>query len=259
MIRRNERKSSTRAAGFTLVEVLIASTISAVLIVALYAMFQGSLSLRESTYERVESALPRSYASQALRRDFAAMMPPSGILSGPVLGERNEENTLRTDSIEFYTASAAVAAGEPWGDIQKVEYRLSDNEPARAESGRDFVRVVTRNLLATTLEEPPEQGLLPGVESLEFSYYDSDAWVDSWDSTTHQNESPQAVRVRIEFAAGEDDTRGAKPFERVFEVVALEMEQADPGQENGGQQPPGGEGGNPAAAPSNPAGERGGN
>jgi general secretion pathway protein J len=261
MIRRNEQKLSAHAAGFTLIEVLIASTISAVLIVAMYAVFQGSLSLRESTYERVESALPRSYASQALRRDFAAMTPPSGILSGPLLGERNEENTRRTDSIEFYTASAAVATGEPWGDIQKVEYRLSDNEPASAERGRDFVRVVTRNLLATTIEEPPEQGLLTGVESLEFSYYDGDAWEDSWDSTAHQDESPQAVRVRIEFAVGEGEMRGARPFESVIEVVALEMEQAESGQENGGQQPPGGggEGGNPVNTPPNPAGQRGGN
>lgn len=241
-------KIMARAAGFTLIEVLVASTISAVLIVALYAVFHGALNLRESTFERVDHSLPRSYASQTLRRDFAAMTPPSGILAGPLLGERGEDNALRTDSLEFYTASAVVAAGEPWGDIQKVEYRLGESDSSGSEEGRDFVRVVTRNLLATTTEEPPERRLLTGVESLEFSYYDGEIWEESWDSTTHENESPLAVRVRIEFAEGEGGARTERPFESVFEVVpvAQEIEEANDGDTSGGQQPQGKRGVGPA-------------
>lgn len=241
MTQRSKQSIGARAAGFTLIEVLVASTISAVLIVALYAVFHGALSLRESTYERVDDSLPRSYASQALQRDFAAMTPPSGILAGPLLGERGEDKARRRDSVEFYTASAVVGDGEPWGDIQKVEYRLAENDSPDSDEGSDFVRVVTRNLLATTIEEPPEQRLLTGVESLEFSYYDGEVWQESWDSTAHEDESPQAVRLRIDFVSKEGAVRSGRPFERVFEVVqvAREIEEAGPGDASGGQAPPG--------------------
>ncbi len=266
MIGRNKLKTIARAGGFTLIEVLVASTISAVLIVALYAVFHGALNLRESAFERLDDALPRSYVSQTLRRDLAAMTPPAGIMAGALLGESNEDNARRADTLEFYTASAAVGDNEPWGDIQKVEYRLAEDNSSDAGEGRDFVRAVTRNLLASTVEEPPEEALLSGVESLEFSYYDGEIWEESWDSTTRENEAPLAVRVRIDFASNEEeeDARAAKPFELLFEVVApvaQEIEEADSGGANGGQQPSGGGdgGGGGDARPTDaaPAGQRG--
>ena len=239
MIRQILERRKASAAGFTLIEVLVASTISAVLVVALYGVFRGALSLRESTHERLDGTLSRAYASQTLRRDFAAMAPPSGILAGPLFGERDEENAQRSDSLEFYTASAVIEAGQPWGDIQKIEYRLSEDYSSGSEEGRDFVRAVTRNLLASTIEEAPEEALLTGVESLEFSYYDGEVWEESWDSAARENQSPLAVRVRIAFVSIEGAARNARPLERVFEVVSVaqEIDEANSGAAPGGQLP----------------------
>ena len=71
---------------------------------------------------------------------------------------------------------------------------------------------------------PPEQRLLSGVESLEFSYYYGDIWEESWDSTNRLDEPPQAIRIRIDFASRGDGALRAKPLEIVIEVTQVPVE-----------------------------------
>jgi hypothetical protein len=88
----------------------------------------------------------------------------------------------------------------PWGEVQRVSYFLADS--TNRTIGRDLIRSVTRNLLPTLLEEQPEeQWLMSGVESIFFYYYDGQAWADTWDSATRTNQLPAAIRVAINLAS----------------------------------------------------------
>jgi len=209
--------------GFTLIEVLVATVIFSVLVGALYSVFYGTLRLRENAYEVTEARLPITYIAGLIKRDLKNMVAPVGLLAGPMVGENVEEGKHRLDRLEFHTASGIVNDKDPWGDIQKVEYYLEQPPQSGESEGNDFVRALTRNLLASTTEEPPEQRLLSGVQSLKFTYYDGEYWEDVWDSTTQENEMPVAVKVRIEFMPREENEREMRPIEMVCEILANEV------------------------------------
>jgi len=213
--------------GFTLLEILSATMISAILLGALYAVYNGALKLRQKNYGSMEAGLPRAYAAEIMDRDFRNMLPPVGILAGAIIGETSEQNNTRYDRAEFFASTGAVTDKEPWGDIQKVEYYLADSEEGDTEGdekngkpSKDLVRAVMRNLLASTTEGPIETRLLKGVRSLTIAYYDGAVWQDSWDSTTLDNALPKAVNISIEFAPESEKEETQTPLELLIEVAA---------------------------------------
>jgi type II secretion system protein J len=210
-----------RAHAFTLLELLVATSIFSILIAALYAVLFGGIRLRETAWEDFESGVGREQVARVLERDLAQVVVPAGILAGPLLGETQTTDQERTDRLEFYAASGPVTDDEPWGDIQKIEYFLEEPIDDTNEEGFDFVRRVQRDLLATVVEEEeipePEWRLLSGVTAMTIQYYDGAEWVDSWDTTTVENENPEGIRLRLDFAS-ESDGRVRPPLEIVSAI-----------------------------------------
>src|SRR4029077_1492226 len=87
--------------------------------------------------------------------------------------------------------------------IQEVNYQLMEPlNPANAY-GKDLVRSVTRNLLATGTQEADLQRLMNNVQSLDFFYFDGSQWRADWDTSAGDSGLPLAVRVRVQMAANE--------------------------------------------------------
>lgn len=206
--------------GFTLLELLTATAMFAVIVVALYTVFYGALRMRERAHDTFEERLPQDALIALLWRDLSCAPVPAGILAGAFLGEKIEEGGQRMDRLEIYTASAVVDENDPWGDLRKVALFTETPEDADEVEGRDLLRETTRNLLASTEEEPEEQRLLHGLESLEFQYYDGEEWQDSWDSTTRENALPLAVRIQIRFQPGEEGSRSQLPIDWIVPMAA---------------------------------------
>lgn len=249
------RRHARMRHGFTLLEVLAATAIFSVILGALYSAFQSATRLRERAYERIEAGIPNHYALEVLKRDLVCAVAPGGILAATFVGETQSQGSARQDILEFHTASGVIGEDENWGDVQKVSYYLSEPEDSDA-AGLELMRAVTRNLLPLTEEEPAEQRLLSGVESLMFEYYSVEVWADSWDSAAEGNQAPTAVRVRIEFAAASQDEKPPAPLEivAVIEAEAIVTEDGGGGGQDGGGQDGGGQDGPAAGGQSGPAG-----
>ncbi len=206
--------------GFTLLELLTATAMFAVIVVALYTVFYGALRMRERAHDTFEERLPKDALMALLWRDLSCAPVPSGILAGAFVGEKIEEGGQRLDRLELYTASAVVDENDPWGDIQIVALSTEPPENSDEAEGRDLVRETNRNLLASTEEEPQEQRLLHGLESLEFQYYDGEEWQDSWDSTARENTLPLAVRIQVRFQSDEEESRAQLPIDVIVPMAA---------------------------------------
>ena len=216
-----------REAGFTLLEILVASVIFSVLVGALSSLFWGAMRLRERTFEVVGGGIPNAYVVRLIERDLDHLVPPGGVLAGDLLAEMETDGGERKDTLEFYTASGVLREESAWGDIQKVTYYLVAPEDGADDAGSDLVRGVTRNLLASTEEKAEEQRLLQHVASLEYSYYDGENWQDSWDSTTEEAVVPVAIKGRIQFARRDDtDAVWARPIEFISEILEQPTEEA---------------------------------
>ena len=214
-----------------MLEVLVATAIFVVLVGALYSLLHGALKLRETAYEVTEAGLPNDYIALLIKRDLANVVAPVALLAGPMIGEKNEQGEQRLDRLELHTTSGIVNDTDPWGDVQKVEYYLARPREYSESEGNELARAVTRNLLASTVEEPEEEWLLRGVQALKFEYYDGEYWQDAWDSTTRENETPLALRMHIEFVPPEQGERLRRPIDLICEIVTKAF--AQEGEQDG--------------------------
>ncbi len=201
--------------AFTLIEMILAVGIAAIVLVAINAVLFAALHLRDMTQAAVDEATPVDLALTILRRDFQCAVPPepNGVLTGDFkVGNVASLGTSLPVSAEMYTATGALHENEPWGDIQRITYALRDAADRNA-AGKDLVRSVTRNLLTTATPDLADQTLLSGVASLRFSCFDGTQWLDTWDTTdtsTSDTNLPVAVRVQIQMAGND---KNALPIE----------------------------------------------
>jgi prepilin-type N-terminal cleavage/methylation domain-containing protein len=191
--------------GFTLVEVLVAVSIMAILLVAIQAAFFGALRLRERTMDLVESGMPADEAMQIMQRDLANLVVANNSSNGTFFGPVqtiNQTNLLPGQmGPDFYISSGELDGLAPWGNVQKIDYLLASPTNGTGGPGQDLIRAITHNLLPINPPLMPDekQTILSGVQSLTFLYYDGTQWDPVWD-TTQQTNLPYAIKVQIQMA-----------------------------------------------------------
>ena len=214
--------------AFTLIEMLLAVAICAIVLVAINGVFATAVRLRDKTSEVVEEALPVTRALDILHRDLKGSMRPGGFLAGDfkcgaqAMGARmGLSGEAGNAGLDFFTSTGAISDKAPWGDIQEVFYELKAPTD-RNQAGMDLVRCINRNLLATTTQTPEIQRLMGNVQALEFECYDGTQWRNTWDTSTGDTNLPATVRVRIQLAArsGEEASKAARPLEMIVPLVS---------------------------------------
>jgi prepilin-type N-terminal cleavage/methylation domain-containing protein len=204
--------------AFTLIEMILAIGVAAIVLVVINAVFFTALHLRDRTQAAVDEATPVDQALTMIRRDLqCAVTPkPSGVLSGDFkVGAVTSFGIAQPVAIEMFSTTGALSENTPWGDIQKVTYELKD--PAdRATSGKDLIRTVTRNLLTVATPDVEDQWMMGGIESMQFSCFNGSQWFDTWDTTdttTGNTNLPVAVRVLIQMAGNNNANTRPQPIE----------------------------------------------
>lgn len=210
--------------AFTLIEMILAIGVAAIVLIAINTVLFAALRLRDATSEAVDATTPLDQAATFLRRDLqCAMTPTNGttkVLSGDFrVGNVTSVGVAEPVAIEMFTATGALGVNAPWADIQRVTYELKP--PAdRGATGQDLVRSVVRNLLSSTTPEVEDQLMLSGVASIKFSCFDGAQWQETWDTTglTSVNTNlPLAVRVDIQMAGNNN----ASPVEILVPVDSM--------------------------------------
>lgn len=185
------------ARGFTLIEIMVAVLIFAIIASLAYGGYNELL--KQST--QVEKAGERTHAIQMaitrMSRDFASLEPRP--VRAPLGG--GLEPALRADSasqeelVELTHSGWTNPAGVPRSTLQRVAYRLQDNKLSR-----EYWVVLDRAASA----EPVSAVLLDGVKSVQLRYMDMNrGWHDEWpaagDSSPTANWGlPIAVEVTLE-------------------------------------------------------------
>jgi type II secretion system protein J len=207
--------------GFTLIEMILAIGVAAIVLLTISAVFFAALRLRDATQTLVDNETPVDQTMAIMERDLACAVTPTNGTSKVLSGDFRVGNVASIGvgepvAIELYTADGALSADKPWGDIQRVTYELrAPSNPD--EPGRDLIRSVTRNLLSIATPEVEDQWMMGGVQTITFSCYDGSQWWNNWDTTgiTSANTNlPTAVKVDIQFAGN----NAAAPIEMVVPV-----------------------------------------
>ena len=201
-----------RQKRFTLIELLVAALAAAVLMAALLTSLSGAWRLQEQSQRREEETVPRDLARELLTADLLAAVPPAGVLAGPLTATAADEGDWRHDDVEWVTAVGARNPDDAGGDLVQVHYYLVE---ADTEGLWRLVRTERRNLLVVEEDDPPEVTVLDRVISFKATWYDGTDWADSWDSSTEDNQLPEAAHIRIDFAAADGKQAEPPPLEVV--------------------------------------------
>lgn len=207
--------------GFTLIEMLLALAVSAIVLAGIGGVFFSAMRLRERTTALVDASAPLYFAMDALRRDLQGALPPGAVLAGAFKsGPQSSGGLAQSFWIQFSTTTGAISASAPYGDIQDVLYELREPEVRTNGSGKDLVRGTCRNLLSTMAMEWTDKPVLANVESLQFSCFDGVQWRDTWDTSMSDTNLPSAVRVRIQLVGNDTtDNRIREPIEIIVPLV----------------------------------------
>ena len=192
-------RPANRHRPFTLLEVLAAVAMFAVVVAALLSATFGALRVRERTEERMEALLPIRELVRRVKADLSHAMPPGGVLAEDFVGTNDETPGGRLDSLEF-ASCVGFGPDSHESDLVRIEY-----VPETPETGEGYDLVRRALPSSYSLSESPEdvEGdvVAGGIASVAFSYYDSDSgiWTDSWDSSEHDGALPAVISLRIEF------------------------------------------------------------
>ena len=196
-----QNRIRSRSSAFTLIEILIAVAIFGIVLVAINTVFYSGLHLQRATTRVLDESAPVQQAFAIMRRDLQAMiLPPTNSAFGSWFksGAGNRSFGSSADAtLEFYTTTGTLRYENPWSDLQRVSYQLTNSTEGTTLRGRDLMRVVTRNLMPTAVEESELEYVMSGVESLEYECYDGSEWRVTWDTELGDAGLPQAVRVRL--------------------------------------------------------------
>ena len=191
--------------GFTLIELILAIGLAAIVLVAVNGAFFGAVRLRNRTAETIDAAAPLDQAAEILRRDLScAVAPkPDGVMSGAFrAGNVSALGLGQPVQLEFHTATAVMDRTQPWGEVQRVAYGLRGNG-----NSRDLYRSVTRNLLTLGTPQTEDQLVLRDVSQFRVQCFDGAMWTETWDTSDTAALStnlPLAVRLQIQRGGNSD-------------------------------------------------------
>jgi type II secretion system protein J len=220
-----QRCAASPRAAFTLIEMILAIGIAAIVLICVNAALFTALHLRDATADMVDAESPVDSAVSILKRDLECCVTTTNGTSKVLSGDFKAGNGITSVgvsgdvAVEMYTATGGLSDDAPWADIQRVTYELKP--PADLSSpGKDLYRSVVRNLLAAATPPVDDQFVLGGVSSIKFSCYDGAQWQETWDTTssgTPNTNLPVAVRVDIQMAGN----GAAQPVEIVVPIDAV--------------------------------------
>jgi len=193
--------------AFTLLELLVALAMTAVLAGSLYATLHVAFRAQRTALAAVDEVRKVELAVELIRADLESAVVPKGILAGAFIGEDGaDQRSLPNDVLTLHAAASGTSAAEGRGDIRMVEFAC---ESAGEGRGMNLLRRVTWNLLSTRALQAEEEVLCRDVRSFDVKYFDGVDWFDYWDSTLQDNTLPLAVQVSLELIAplreGQDD------------------------------------------------------
>ena len=210
---------TTGYSGFTLLEVLVASTILSLVLAALYGVFSQTLTGKRRAEERATQTRTARIALLRISEDLQSALPPSTGTT-QFTSETRLAREFPNDTLSFTTVTrTALSNYAPEGDQNEVGYAL---EPDPEDiNDKQLVRRVKFALSSKGNSADESVPLLPHVRGLRFRFFNGTAWQEEW--RQENGKLPQAVEATVYLA----DARGiSEQFSAVVDLPLAEKKRS---------------------------------
>ncbi len=199
-----------REHGFTLLELLVAIAIFAMLSAVAYSSLGSMVDIREQVTDEMDRLAELQMALTIMERDFMQTMAQRNIRDAyeevqPAM-QRHTAGSME-GAVEFTRGGWSNPAGFIRSNLQRVAYRLEDEQ---------LLRLSWRVLDRASENEPYSAPILNKVESFTIQFYnDSGEWQETWpleesrEKTFLLGKLPGAIKVELEIS-------GWGEIERIF-------------------------------------------
>jgi len=192
----HQRRSRKYCAGFTLLELILAVAITAIVSLVFFASLRIAFSARDHASDHLSGRDTMRSITQVIRTDLEAIPPPTGTLAGPMVGEDETDASGRdSDVLTYTTAAAQLPSPDELADLRNITLRLVDDPDAPPY--RMLIREVTTQLLAAVEPEAHTQIIARRCVSLNARYFDGSDWQSDWDSIDQEDTLPQAIEITL--------------------------------------------------------------
>jgi general secretion pathway protein J len=204
-------RNSRDRAGFTLLEILLAMSIFAIVLSTLYTAYTGTFRNMDETESQADIYRMARIALERITEDLESAYIPAGAVSpeaggenlrpAPFVGEDVQISERSADTLLFFSRAHLVFDEEEVDTtIARISYDVRESEEAEG------VFVLYRSD-TPGFEEAPEQGtggliLCDGLHAVNFTYYDDEGrGYDRWDSGNGEfkDKLPVMVSIVLEF------------------------------------------------------------
>lgn len=186
----NRRRTQSR--GFTLLEMIVAMMMVAIIAGALYASLNTAFRAKRRAEAAIVPIRAAGIALDIVARDLDSVMIPNAetlntesevlYLAGPFQGLPQGGDGADASWMSFYTDGSDNTPDIPLSEgVRRVEFTL-----ARDGNTTVLVRRIARNILSGDLNIPAEEEeiLCTDVRTFTLKFFDGVDWYDTWDSTT---------------------------------------------------------------------------
>ncbi|NLH43034.1 MAG: prepilin-type N-terminal cleavage/methylation domain-containing protein [Planctomycetes bacterium] len=236
-----------RNKGFTLAEVLVASTLSGfIAIVAVGAM--NAVSHTAQTVGKVSEVHGEiRFAARMIAQDLANLYRDPSPENMKLLGVSQGSDIDSPPFLTFYTVGRAKArVDQPEGDVYEVEYFLGSHQGEAPPSGvggsPEEQTVLFRRLWPNPDKEREPRGVLTPISDkigiFYIRFYDGQEWQGEW--TEEMRTLPKLIEVTL----GTVPPEKGDPVLEVFTVAFPRMAEVSAGDQQQGESPQGDEGSN---------------
>jgi general secretion pathway protein J len=181
--------------GFTLIEILLAVSLIAMMATLVF----GSLYVTTSA---IESARAKSSDEQIVRRTLSLMIDELAVsesrATGPWIGINDQRDGQPADSVAFLTMGQFRGADSAKDtELVRIVY---------TREGDRLLRFSRRNLYGLTDESIEKVELATKVKGFNVRYYDgkSQLWLDEWDSRGKPG-TPKAILLELTLLQGKEE------------------------------------------------------
>ncbi len=181
----------SKKAGFTLVEVMVASTIGAFISLVAVGTLKAVIASNEQVDININAASEVRFASNMIARDLANIYRDENMGNTKLIGTIEDLAEYSTSNLIFYTNNRTKArASEPEGDTYEVEYYLIKNEETSS---------LMRRMWPNPNEEFEPGGILTtiseNIDLFEVRYFDGEEWYAEWPEDMES--LPDMIEVNI--------------------------------------------------------------
>jgi type II secretory pathway pseudopilin PulG len=196
-----------RREGFTLLELVIAIPLVAMVILSIFAAIRVAAKHRESIEAAVEPSRTADLAFELIRKDLENARPVSTAnavaLAAGFIGNHVLNGSDSMDYLQMFTTAQGPEHMTGDGDVRRVEYIIPDE---LRDGQKVLIRRVVHNLTANPLPQGDDEILIRDIKGFELIYYDgANEPVAFWDTSTstsvptQANVLPVMVHVTIQF------------------------------------------------------------